>query len=344
MRSGRTEALPIHRGHDATAFAQAPTQRGIVFWIVLIPGYSQLCLSSLIDPLRIANSLLRQRLFQWRLVSLDGEPVTCASDISIGVDTSLSRAQAAFGREACDAVVVCSGDGVERFGSGMIAGLLRRCSRQSTPIYTLGTATWLLADAGLLKDTRCTIHWSKIAALSETFYGLTVDDVLFLRQGRLVTCAGELAAFDLAIDLVQGHCGAEIAHDICRHVTAERWRSGASAQSKPRGIYHRNTNTMLVEIMRLMERNLETPIPLDQICEQVRLSRRQVQRLFSRHLSTTPWRYYIELRLHRARQLIELTDKPIMDIAIACGFLSPSYFSRLFRENFKIQPRKLRAP
>lgn len=61
------------------------------FLVVLVPGFSQLCLSSFIDPLRIANNASGRRLFNWRLVSPDGESVSCASGIAIGVNGSLRQ-------------------------------------------------------------------------------------------------------------------------------------------------------------------------------------------------------------------------------------------------------------
>lgn len=92
-----------------------------------------------------------------------------------------------------------------------------------------------------------------------------------------------------------------------------------------------------------MERNLEDPLSLEKIASRVSLSPRQIERLFERHLSTTPWQHYVGVRLERARQLLELTPMPVTDIAIACGFVSTSHFSKRFRDHFKLSPSKLRA-
>ncbi|PWK76980.1 GlxA family transcriptional regulator [Aminobacter sp. AP02] len=313
------------------------------FSILLLQGFSQLCLSSLVEPLRVANALAGTELFRWKLVSLDGCSVASASGISVEVSGSCAEAAKTLPFEPQAAMAICAGEGVERHGSHELRACLRRLARAQLPVYALGTATWLLADAGLLGDIRCTIHWGKMAALSESFYDLAIDDALFVRDGQIVTCAGELAAFDLAIDIVQERCGTELARSICQHVTADRWRDGASCQSVPPGLRYGSTGKKLLRILQLMEKNIEDPLSLEEISSKVSLSRRQIERLFERHLSTTPWQHYLTLRLVKARQLIEATAMPIMDVAVACGFVSSSHFSKSFRDHFKVLPSKLRS-
>lgn len=330
-----------------TTQRQAPRQQAAPapaeFSILLLQGFSQLCLSSLVEPLRLANALAGTELFSWKLVSLDGHSVASTSGISVEVSGRFAEAVKALPFEPKAAVAICAGEGVEHHGSHELRASLRRIVRAQLPVYALGTATWLLADAGLLGEARCTIHWGKMAALSETFYDLAIDDALFVRDGQIITCAGELAAFDLAIDIVQERCGTELARSICQHVTADRWRDGAACQSVPPGLRYGSTGKKLLRIIQLMEKHLEEPLSLEDISVRVSLSRRQIERLFERHLATTPWQHYLGLRLAKARQLIELTAMPIMDIAVACGFVSSSHFSKSFRDHYKVLPSKLRA-
>lgn len=313
------------------------------FKILLLPGFSQLCLSSMIEPLRLANSLSGKSLFRWQLTSLDGNSVVNASGMSLEVSLNVFAEEAAVTACGHSAVLVCAGEGVEQFSTSELRSFLRRIHRAAVPIYALGTATWLLADAQLLDEARCTIHWGRMAALYETFYGLAIDDALFVRDGSIVTCAGGLAAFDLAMELVGEHCDVELARSICQHLAADRWRDGASAQSLLLGLRFGSAGKKLSRILQLMERNIEDPLSLQEIAQQVSLSRRQVERLFERHLSTTPRQHYLTLKLRRARQLVEMTEMSVTDIAMACGFESSSYFSKSFKEHFDILPSVLRA-
>nr|WP_246592153.1 GlxA family transcriptional regulator [Aminobacter anthyllidis] len=321
--------------------APIPGERCVTNLVVLVlPGFSQLCLASFVEPLRLANSLGGSDLFRWRIISLDGKAVECASGISVGVTNSLADVEQSLAPDV--SLVLCAGEGVESLRAHQLRSTLRRIVRAKVPIYALGTATWLLADAAVLGKARCTIHWSRIASLSETFEDLYVDDALFVRNGQIVTCAGEFAAFDLAIDLIQQRSGDQLASNICQHVAADRWRDGCSYQSVPPGLRYSGPGKRLLPIIKLMEANLEEPLTLEQVSRQVALSRRQIERLFERHLSRTPFQHYLALRMAKARQLVKMTDMPIIKVAMACGFVSSSHFSKTFRDHFGQQPTELR--
>ena len=88
-----------------------------------------------------------------------------------------------------------------------------------------------------------------------------------------------------------------------------------------------------------MEANIEEPISLDELSSYVGISRRQLERLFQKHLNCVPTRYYLNLRLNRARLLLLQTSKSIVDIALACGFISAPHFSKCYRDLFGIPPR-----
>jgi transcriptional regulator GlxA family with amidase domain len=99
---------------------------------------------------------------------------------------------------------------------------------------------------------------------------------------------------------------------------------------------------LLAAIVR-MEDNLEKPLPLAEIASDVGLSARQLERLFGRHLGSTPKRHYRDLRLHRARLLLRQTGLSIVDVLLACGFTSHSHFTRCYRERFGRTPKEERA-
>lgn len=334
-------AAPFHDADGSVSAGEACKSPVAEFTILVLPGFSQLCLASLVEPLRLANSLTRSTLFSWKIISLDGSAVECASGVSVGVMGSFAEISKTLHPHA--SLVLCAGENVERLADAAVRGTLRQLLRAKVPIYALGTATWLLADAAVLHNTRCTIHWGRMAALSEQFEDLSVDDALFVRDGQIVTCAGKFAAFDLAIDLVQQRGGTDLASSICQHVAADRWRDGASAQSVPPGLRYGSAGKRLLPIIKLMDANLEDPLSLEEISICLGISRRQIERLFKHHLSRTPFQHYLTLRLAKARQLIELTDMSIMDVAVACGFVSSSHFSKTFRDHVGLLPSELRG-
>lgn len=313
------------------------------FLVVLVPGFSQLCMSSFIDPLRYANRLSGRDRFRWRLISDDGTPVMCASGVRVCVDASLDEeAKLLKSKRLPEGIVVCTGEGIEQYHSAPLVALLRFCARRNVRLYGLGTGAWVLAAAGLLSDTRCTIHWDTMAAFSETFEGLNLTDALFVEQKGIVTCAGEFAAFDLAISSVEHRCGSDVARSVCRFLTADQWREGESCQSAPLGLRFSGASEKLIRIIRIMENSVDEPLTIRAIAQEQGLSCRQIQRLFLHHLKATPMRYYLLLRMARARQLLELTDMSVLQVAIACGFVSSSHFSKCFRDHFGESPSSLR--
>ncbi|MER9178424.1 GlxA family transcriptional regulator [Mesorhizobium sp. M0955] len=333
----------LGRGNfDATAFM--PLADGVTeFLIVVVPGFSQLCMSSFIDPLRLANRLSGRERFRWRLVSDDGSPVICASGIRVCVDASLNEeARLLKSKRLPEGIVVCAGERIDHYRSASLVSLLRLCARRNVRLYGLGTGAWVLAAAGLLSDTRCTIHWDAMAAFSETFEDLKLTDALFVEQKGIVTCAGEFAAFDLAVSSIEHRCGADVARSVCRFLTADRWREGESCQSAPLGLRFSGASEKLIRIIRTMENSVDEPLTIHAISQQEGLSCRQIQRLFLQDLKTTPMRYYLLLRMARARQLLEITDMSVLQVAIACGFVSSSHFSKCFRDHFGEAPSSLR--
>ncbi|MER8747462.1 GlxA family transcriptional regulator [Mesorhizobium sp. M1004] len=311
--------------------------------ILALPGFSLLSLSSFVDPLRLANSISGRSFFEWTIASLDGQPVECASGFILSVDSDFASTggcvQAGKGPSM---VIVCAGEWVQKQTSTSLSKILRLCKRQGVPIAALGTATWLLAESGLLDDSACTIHWDQRAALSEKFDRLQVTDRLFVRDTHLVTCAGEFASFDLVMELISERLGRDTALAVCRHTTAGHWRPASDRQQTINAGETGICKTM-EEVIRIMEEHIEDPLPLRDIAKCVGRSQRQIERLFARSVSSSPMRYYLHLRLSRAKRLIGQTELPIVEIAIACGFASASHFSKCFREAFGANPSACRG-
>ncbi|MGX5804142.1 GlxA family transcriptional regulator [Bradyrhizobium sp. Arg314] len=311
--------------------------------ILALPGFSLLSLSSFVDPLRLANSILGRPFFEWSLLSKDGLPVRCASGFGLSVDGDFKCAsQAMQSGNRPTMVVLLAGEMVEKQVSASLINVLRLYRRHGIPITALGTATWLLAEIGMLDGVPCTIHWDKRPALSETFGRVQVTDRLFVRDSQLVTCAGEFASFDLVMELISEHLGKDVALAVCRHTTAGHWRSTSERQSSI------NSNEIgiskpIAQIICIMEEHVEDPIPLRDIARCVGRSQRQIERLFARALSISPMRYYLHVRLSRAKRLVEQTELPIVEVAVACGFASASHFSKCFRLAFGANPNAYRA-
>jgi len=311
--------------------------------VLVLPGFSHLALHAYIEPFRIANTVSKLPLFRWLIVGTGRQPVEGANGLSVAVDASMDEFLAGVDDRRADQLTIVAGEPVEKQLTPQLNAFVRTIARRRVPISAVGTATWLLAQIGLLADTRCTIHWSRLAAFSEMFSKPRIRDSLFVKDGQYSTCAGELAAFDLAVDLIGSHAGVFIAQEVCRHATVEGQRSGSNRQTGPSGLAFAGVSDKLVLAMRIMEENVELPLAMDEVAHRAGVSRRQLERLFATHIGLPPVRHYLRIRVDHARRLLEGTRMPIIDIAIACGFISASHFAKCFRIFNGLSPQQCRA-
>ena len=147
-----------------------------------------------------------------------------------------------------------------------------------------------------------------------------------------------MAPLDLMLHLVESKLGARVSQLISEQFIVDRVRNDRDRQYVPLRAQIGVSHESLIKVAQLMEENIEKPLSLDEIASATGLSRRQIERLFKRHLNCVPKRYYLQMRLRRARELLLQTSMPIIDITTACGFQSPPHFSRCYRAQFGCPP------
>jgi len=300
----------------------------------LVPRFSMMAFASAVEVLRMANQLSGKPLYAWTLVSSDARAVAASNGIAIDV------AYGSDSRERCDAAFVCAGLDAHRVDDEPGFAWLRRHEQvEGVALGALCTGTWLLARAGLLDSYRCTIHYENLAAAREEFPALVISAELFEIDRTRYTCAGGTAPLDMMLSEIGRRHGAGLANAIAEQFMCERIREHHDRQRVPLTQRIGASQPRLAEAVSLMEANIEEPMTLDELSRHVGLSRRQLERLFQRYLHVVPTRYYLDLRLERARQLLLQTSMPIVDIALACGFISAPHFSKCYRDAFSLPPR-----
>jgi len=299
-----------------------------------VPNYSMIAFSSAIEALRMANRDADKELYRWSIYTIDGLPEKASSGLEVTPDNSIENAT------DVSILFVCGGSDIADSWSKQMQFALRRFAKRSNVILgALCTGSYLLARAGLLDGYRCTIHWENIASLREDFPEVLVTDDLFLFDRDRITCAGGQATMDMMLKLIESRHGNKLVTHISEQFMCERIRSSDDRQRIPLHLALGSNQPKLTEAVTLMEANIEEPISLDELSSYVGISRRQLERLFQKHLNCVPTRYYLNLRLNRARLLLLQTSKSIVDIALACGFISVPHFSKCYRDLFGIPPR-----
>jgi len=310
------------------------------FGFLLVPEFTLLAYSAAVEPLRMANRLSGRRLYEWVSLSGDGLPVRSSSGLAITPDRTLDCTE-------LDALLVCGGESIQEHVDRQVLQWLRRLGQHKIPLGGLCTGSYLLARAGLLNGYRCTIHWENFASMREQFPEIIVSGEIFEIDRDRYTCSGGAAPLDMMLNLVGSQHGGPLAVAISEEFVCERIRGRHDRQRVPLRLHLGTSQPKLQEAVALMEANVEEPMSLDELAGHVGLSRRQLERLFQKHLNCVPTRYYLELRLARARQLLLQTSMSIVDVAFACGFVSAPHFSKCYRDFFDVPPRderKLRRP
>lgn len=328
-----TDASQNHR------FVRPHGDSSCVIGLLLLPGFNAMAAHAFVDPYRAANYLRGEAIYEWPFLSLDGRDVVASNGLAVAQTTAFSEAEHKF-----DFLVVNASWAPERFRDRQLQNWLRRQARQGVVLCALDTGAFVLAYAGLLDGYRAAVHYEHIAAFRELFSKSTMDDSLFVLDRDRLTCCGGMAASDMALEIIRLQQGLDLANAAGRYIFHERLRAGEEGQfpttREPVGYA---APARLREAIILMERNLEQPLSIGEIVEQLGISQRQLERLFRRHAGVSPVRYYIDVRLDRARGLVTQTELPIVDVAAACGFGSAVQFTRTYKRRFGLVPSKDRT-
>jgi transcriptional regulator GlxA family with amidase domain len=316
----------------------APVLRRCKYAFLTLPNYSLIAVANALEPLRMANRLVGHAVYDWTVVSLDGLATSASGGLNLSPTTALDKLGPA------DILFVCGGVNVREAVSPALLAALRRLADRRVPLGGLCTGGYALARAGLLDNCRATIHWENLSALREEFPRVRISDQLFTIDRDRYTCSGGTAPLDLMLNLIQMRLGPRISQLVSEQFIVERVRKDTDRQYVPLRAQIGSSHRGLLRVAQLMEENIEKPLSLTKIAKATGLSRRQIERLFKRDLNCVPKRYYLEMRLRRARELLLQTAMPIMEITAACGFQSPPHFSKCYRGHFGYPPSAERNP
>ncbi|MBE1283326.1 MAG: helix-turn-helix domain-containing protein [Rhodobacteraceae bacterium] len=307
------------------------------YCFLLLPSFSPFELSSAVAALDAANRVDGTLRYAWRTVSESGLPVRATNGLTIGVDGGLDPVR----RD--ETVIVCGGAGLSQDCSQPVLGWLRKAARRGCTLGALSGGTYALAVAGLLSERRVTTHWSLRSATREICPDVELEGSIYTIEDKRITCAGGAAVLDMMLQLVSKQHGVEVATAVSDRLIYTVPRSADSTQTISdhcrTGVRHEKLSAAL----RIMRAELEDPWTPSQIAEQVGLSTRQLERLFSKYLNATPKVFYTRLRLENARSMLQQTDMKIIEVGLANGFTSQSHFSRVYRKVFGISPNAERG-
>ena len=307
------------------------------FVFVLMENFTLLSFSSALDALRIANRMSGKTLYQWTFIGENEGVVSCSAGTQFKLDNSLIELH----RD--DTILLCGGTSIQEATTKKLIGWLRREARRGLIIGGLCTAAYPMAKAGLLDEKKATIHWENQDSFAEEFLEVELTKTVFVCDGNRYTTAGGTSSIDLLLKIIADEHGEELANAVADQMIYSSIRTDQDTQrlSVPTRIGVRHPK--LSKVIQMMEINIEEPISPSILAKDVGMSTRQLERLFRRYLDRSPKRYYMELRLQKARNLLMQTDMSVINVALACGFASPSHFSKCYRAHYDTTPYRERG-
>ena len=307
------------------------------FVFILINDFSLIAFSNAIEPLRLANRLAQKQLYSWKITSETGEKVKCSSGFYLDVDSSIHTIQ------NDDYLIICSGENIKKNITKTILNWIRKQARKQINIGSICTGTYILAKAGIISDVTSTIHWENREALKEEFENLNITDSIYTIDKKRFSAAGGTASIDLMLNIISQDHGVSFAKKIADQVLHDSIRTEFDKQLPllPNRIGVRNPK--ILSAIKIMEINIEDPLKPSEIALDLRISLRQLERLFQRFFRLSPKNYYMKIRLQKARHLLLQTEMNVLQIAMATGFTSSSHFSKCYKLEFNITPFKERG-
>jgi AraC family transcriptional regulator, glycine betaine-responsive activator len=317
----------------STSKPEAPRR----FVFVLLDRFTMLSFSCAIEPLRLANYVAGRALYDWKLAGENGHEAVCSNGAVFRLDMGLDEV------DRDDTILVCGGLDIQRTTTKPVLNWLRREARRGNTIGGMCTGAYALAKAGLLDGKKATIHWENQDGFLEEFEQVKLSKSVFVVDGNRMTTAGGTSSIDLILKLIATDHGNDMANTVADLLIYSTIRTDQDTQrlSIPTRIGVRHPK--LSQVIQMMETAIEEPISPADLAEDVGMSTRQLERLFRRYLNRSPKKYYMELRLQKARNLLMQTDMSVINVALACGFASPSHFSKCYRAHYSTTPYRERG-
>lgn len=299
---------------------------------LLLEHFSLPAFTQAFDAIVTAN-LLRPGLFFSKTFALNEGEVFSDLGLVIRPDSNIKSTDLLD----LDLLFICGGYRTELKANGEFIKLLRDAAGLGVSLAGLWNGAWFIGKAGLLDGYRCAVHPEHRPALAEFCKATQVSSEPYVIDRDRLTASSPSGAFHMALDLIKRLHDKALVEGVEDILAFEESRY---RRIKP--TENICLSPPLREVVKLMDANLEEPLELQKLATYVGRSRRQMERLFKEQLGTTPQKYYLELRITEARRLLQHTELSQVDVLVACGFVSPSHFSKCYSSYFGYRPSKER--
>jgi len=295
------------------------------------------------DVLTCANGLAMERsripgpFYTSRLYSLDGKPFRPLNGMQVVPEGSYRD----INLDQPTMLVLSGGLGVAGAVSNMeFINWLRDNAPRFERIVSICSATFILAQAGLLAGKTVTTHWFVSEIFQRTYPDIQVnDDAIYIRNEHIYTSAGVTTGIDLMLAIVMEDLGRELAMQVAKHLVLYLHRPGGQRQFSPVISLQSQQRTSFSELVIWMAEHLNQPLDIDTLAEKACMSSRHFSRKFQQETGAPPMKFLNRMRLESSRTLLEQGDLTIQSVARQCGFQSAETFRRQFHDFYGLSPK-----
>lgn len=329
MSKNRIQAGP-------TPHLRAPVTPPTRVSFVIVPRFNMATLITMIEPLRVANYLAPEPLYQWEILSPDGPEIPASNGLSITAQPPDDR------NRRGELIFALASWSAEDYANRDLFAWLRRQSRDGARLCAVELGCYLLARAGLLADRPVATHWSWAPGFQERYPEIPLVEQLFTLDDNILTCAGGMAGVDLMLRLIADQHGEGLAGEVADQIIHQKVRTATAPQRRTLGQGTDHFSPVLQQAIALIEANIADPLPVPAIADALGLSQRQLERIFHKGLGCSVVQFSTLVRLQHARVLLIATTLTVREIATATGFNALSHFASAFRKCFARRPSDYR--
>ncbi len=294
--------------------------------ILILPTSSLMTVASTIDPMRAANRIAGQEIFNWKIVSPRGLAVDLTCGLSLPVNGRFSD------NDRGDLLIIIGGFNALNTALPVTPIRLKRIIPNFTKVVSVEGGTWLLAKTGVLDGKKATTHWEDLESFSDEFSKIDVVADRFVVESKYVTVGGASPALDFLLAFIEEKFAAALAFDVSSVFIYSSTSHAADPQPFVSFGRLEEREPRVAQSIRLMEARIENPITIAAISKHVKISTRRLETLFRIHLGLGPAAYFNRLRLKSAERLLKDTNLSVREIGLRTGYSSTASLSRSFKK------------
>ena len=303
---------------------------------ILVDGFSLMSLASATEPLRAANQLSGETLYDINFISAAGNH----SESSIGIfSEGKSIAENDYDY---DLVFIAAAGNPATYDNPDLLKYIKMLASKRVKLGGISGGSVLLARAGVMAKRRFTVHWEHFEALREMDPQLLLVRSLYVIDQDRFTCAGGVAPLDMMSAMIASQHGRDLTKAVNDWLIYTSVRASGDPQRAGLVEKYNVHHPAVICAIELMQNHISDPLSCEQIAKLSNIGERQLSRLFQRHLGKKIVAFYSEIRLSHAHNLIEQTSMTMVEISVSAGYDSVAYLSQKFKAHFGYTPAQFR--